>query len=117
MKPKVKKGKVTEIPSKRLKKVFEAKNVERLFGLLKGWSLAELQALQSDVGLFHEATVRQIDAVAKSASKELFKGKNTKLIRASIVEAKKQVNFKLMTICAEILSVTLYFIREREEGR
>ena len=105
MKPKVKKGKVSEIPSERLKRALEAGNVEGLFGLLKDWPLAELQALQNDVGLFHEATMRQIDTVAESASKELFKGKNTKLIRASIVEAKKHVNLKLTIICSEI-SVT-----------
>ena len=117
MKPKVKKGKMPEIPSKLLQKALEAGNVEGLFALLKDWPLAELQAPQNDVGLFHEATIRQIDTVAESASKELFKGKNTKLIRASIVEAKKHVNLKLAIICSEIYSVVLYYIKEREEGR
>lgn len=117
MNPKVKKGKVPEIPSKRLKGALETGNAEGLFGLLKDWPLAELQALQNDVELFHEATMRQIDTVAESASKELFKGKSTKLIQTAIVEAKKHVNPKLAIICSEIYSVVLYYIKEREEGR
>src|SRR5271157_5780606 len=57
---KVRKGKVSEIPSERLKKCFAAGNVIALFAVLKDWPLEELKAAGEDLQLFHDVAVKGI---------------------------------------------------------
>src|SRR5271157_401402 len=116
---KVRKGKVSEIPSERLKKCFAAGNVIALFAVLKDWPLEELKAAGEDLQLFHDVAVKGIEATADKFAKKYIKqrGKVTKASTAFVAEEKDKAICKLDIVCAEIMSVIVYYMTERKAGQ
>jgi ABC-type uncharacterized transport system auxiliary subunit len=114
----IRKGKVSEIPSERLKKCFEAGNVFALFKVLGDWPLEELKAAEEDLQVFHEAVTNGLDAVANRFAKMYdMRGKALKAHKAFIAKEKERNLFKATVACAEIMSVIVYYIIERKAGR